>query len=71
MLKAATAIAALIIAVSVASSHVFAKNGGAVKGPATSQVNKPVATAKTTNAKTPSKLMLHSVTGAHYKQVNF
>jgi hypothetical protein len=71
MWKAAAAFAALIIAVSVASSHAFAKsgggNGGTGKGAATSQVNKPATTAKTTAAKKPSKLMLNSVKGVHYK----
>ena len=74
MLKAATAAAALIIAVPIASSHAFSKsggwNGGTPKGPAMSQANNPAATAKTTNAKQPSKLMQKSVTGAHYKDTH-
>jgi hypothetical protein len=68
MLKAATATAALIIAVPIASSHAFSKGGGTPKGPAMSQANNPAATA--TNAKQPGKLMQKSGTGAHYKDTH-
>jgi hypothetical protein len=70
MLKAATATAALIIAVPIASSHAFSKDVGTPKGPAVSQANNPAATAQTTNAKQPGKLMQKSATGAHYKDAH-
>jgi hypothetical protein len=72
MLRMAITLAALVTAVSFASSPTFAESGrdagsgGAAKVNATPPVNKPAATPKID--KSSSNLFSHTATGKHYQK---